>query len=357
MGRWKINWKKVLSVTSWSLAGLLLIVLIVAAETNESGSKCKGVYIQIKSKNDVRYIQEKEILQIISENANESFVGKKLNGFDLKKKEELLEKNLWIRNADIYVDHHDSLRIIIEQRVPVARVYCKDQSTFYIDDQGVRLPFSFNQIISVPVFTSFPESAQKLNKADSLLLMQIRDMGLFLFVQPVWKAQIEQIDLEGSNMIIIPKVGQHEILFGEGVQIEQKFKRLNIFYKNIINKSGWNYYSRIDLRFNKLLIGTRRDSASLFSTVFIPLDTFSQKISSSPDLNIINDSVEQNDFIKVQPSPNDSIKKTINNQKDTILPKRNKPENSQKNENKPKAVMTPQNRKDSTYKPIFYLHK
>jgi cell division protein FtsQ len=355
------NWKKILSVISWSLAGGLLVFLLIAAETTQKTRRCNGVTVRIMSRDDARYIQEKDILNVISENRKESLQGRELSSFDLKKKEEILEKNLWIRNADLYFDHHDSLRVIIEQRVPVARVFCKDQSTFYLDDEGMRLPFSFNQIVSVPVFTSFPESSMKLNASDSLLLMQIRDVGLYLLKQPIWKAQIEQIDLNGNSMVIVPKVGNHEIIFGEGIMIEQKFKRLNIFYRQIINKIGWNYYSKIDLRFNKLLVGTRRDSASLFATSFIPRDTLATKFPDS--IKMLNDSalLGITDSVKPKQVKKDTALKGNQIRKDTTAPKKNKPSepgNKKKaNDNKPKAVMTPVNRKDSTNKPNFHLYK
>jgi cell division protein FtsQ len=307
---------------------------------------------------------------MLSENQNESLKGSLLHEIDLKDKEAHLEKNLWIRNADMYFDHHDRLQVIIEQRIPVARIFCKDQSTFYLDDQGIRLPFSFQQIASVPVFTSFPESSVKLNTADSLLLMQIRDMGLFFLKQPVWKAQIEQIDLIGSEMVFIPKIGRHEILFGKGTMIEQKFKRLQLFYQQIVNKTGWNYYSRLDLRFNKLLIGVRRDSASIFQSFFISADSL-QKFGAATESFVDSSDLINNDSLGILQNngaiPKDTLVSRAQNKKenratvqsikkDTGIIKKSTQKNAsspQKNNSKdqrPKAVMLPGNSKDSTIK-------
>ncbi len=356
MANLKLNWKKIFSVIAWSLTGLALIVLLVAAGTHNSQRQCKGIVVNIVSSDDIRYIQEKEIILVISEGSNNSIVGKSLAAINLKKKEEVLEKNLWIRNADLYFDHQDRLQVMIEQRIPVARVFCNDQSTFYLDDQGVRLPFSFTQIASVPVFTSFPESSQKLNAKDSLLLMQVRDMGLYLHNEPFWKALIDQIELNGTEMIFVPKVGNHEILFGEGNMIKQKFNRLKIFYDKILNKTGWNFYSRLDLRFNKLLVGVRRDSLSLFSNMFMPADSLNKKQDSllfNKDSSLIKnlDSVKAipinnpgiKDSIKVKPVVKTQLTPAIKNNTGVPSGKKNTT-----NQDKPKAVMVPVTNKDTT---------
>jgi cell division protein FtsQ len=357
MAKLKLNWKKIFSVIVWSLTGLVLIVLLVAAGTHNSQRQCKSVVVNIISTDDIRYIQEKEILAVLSEGNTGSFAGKYVGAINLKKKEELLEKNIWIRNADLYFDHQDRLQVMIEQRIPVARVFCKDQSTFYVDDQGVRLPFSFTQIASVPVFTSFPESSQKLNPKDSLLLMQVRDMGLYLHNEPFWKALIDQIELSGTEMLFIPKVGNHEILFGEGNMIKQKFNRLKIFYNQIIAKTGWNYYSRLDLRFNKLLVGVRRDSLSLFATMFMPKDSLI-KVQDSLMVNKDSTLIRRNtDSVKALPATNPGIKDTIKvkpavknqpmpaNKNNTGVPSGNKTKTA---EDKPKAIMAPVINKDTT---------
>jgi cell division protein FtsQ len=356
MANLKLNWKKIFSLIAWSLTGLALIVLLVAAGTHNSQRQCKAVIVNIVSADDVRYIQEKEILSVIAESNNTSISGKPIGSINLKKKEELLEKNLWIRNADLYFDHQDRLQVIIEQRIPVARVFCKDQSTFYLDDQGVRLPFSFSQIASVPVFTSFPESSKNLNAKDSLLLMQVRDMGLFLHNEPFWKALIDQVDINGTEMVFVPKVGNHEILFGEGNMIKQKFNRLKVFYEKIMRKTGWNFYSRLDLRFNKLLVGARRDSLSLFNSVFMVTDSLNKK-QDSLLLNKDTILIKNKDSVKVFSATNTSVKDTIKakpalknqpspaNKNNTSVPQQKK---NITNEDKPKAIMVPVANKDTT---------
>ena len=102
-------------------------------------------------------------------------------------------------------------------------------------------------------------------------------------------AQVEQVNINNYEMEMIPKLGKHIIHFGEGTNAEAKFNRLLLFYKQIMSKTGWNYYSALDLRYDKQLVAVRRDSASLFKS-FVLATKDSIRINNVIDsLQIAND--------------------------------------------------------------------
>jgi cell division protein FtsQ len=52
-------------------------------------------------------------------------------------------------------------------------------------------------------------------------------------------AQISQIDITPSKEFeMIPTVGNHIIEFGDGTDYDAKFKKLFIFYKQVLAKTG-----------------------------------------------------------------------------------------------------------------------
>ena len=168
-----------------------------------------------------------------------------------------------------------------------------------------------NQIANVSVFTGFPQITYPLSIKDSILLFQVRDMGAFMLKNEFWKAQIDQVHIDNYQMELIPKLGKHQILFGEGVMIEKKFQRLMLFYRQIMKKTGWNYYSVLDLRYDKQLVGTRRDSVSLYESFIIPFDTIkisadldSARIARDTSLHIVQDTaVKDTGKIKMNLKP------------------------------------------------------
>ena len=61
-----------------------------------------------------------------------------------------------------------------------------------------------------------------------------------------WNAQIAQMDIEVKRRItIFPQVGDERIEFGKPENVEVKFKKLMIFYKEILPRTGWNKYNRV----------------------------------------------------------------------------------------------------------------
>ncbi len=273
MGNRKEILKKVGIITLWVCMGVASLALLIAANIQRAGETCKDVVVSIRTVDNGNYISEKEILNRVSGNDPSTLRGKDLRRFNLSEIEAILEQHLWIRNAELFFDAKNVLHIDVEERIPVGRIFCIDGESFYVDELGMQLPANGNQIADVPVFTGFPAVTKPLLSKDSILLMQVRDMGAYILKNDFWSAQIEQIHIDQYSMELIPKLGKHQIIFGEGKQVEQKFNRLFLFYKNVLNKAGWNYYSVLDLRYDKQLVGVRRDSLSLYESFKIPFDS------------------------------------------------------------------------------------
>jgi cell division protein FtsQ len=292
MGNKKDILKKILVVALWfGVASVSVVLLVAAAKKNDEGV-CEAVVVRIKSGDQGGYIAEKEILERISYNKPEQLKGVKVKSLNVAGLERLLEQHLWIRNAEIYFDTKNILHVDVEERVPVARVFSIGGESFYIDDSGRQLPVNGNQVANVPVFTGFPQMTYPFIPKDSMLAMQICNMGSYILNNDFLKAQIDQIHIDNYSMELIPKLGKHQIVFGEGVMVEQKFKRLMLFYQQVMKKTGWNYYSRLDLTYNKQLVALRRDSVSLYQSFIIPTDTL--MIKSELDSTIIEkDTINQ----------------------------------------------------------------
>ncbi|MBX9782163.1 MAG: hypothetical protein K2X48_02615 [Chitinophagaceae bacterium] len=271
--------KRIFITSLWSLMAAGAVVLLIAATRQQEAKVCKEVVVNVKSVDGVQYISEKNILNTISGGAPESLKGQLIKTFDLNQLEQLLKKNLWIRNAELFFDNNDVLHVDITERKPVARVFAISGETFYVDDMGEQLPTTNDQIARVPVFTSFPTITKPLTGKDSVLLQQVKEVGTYLLKHDFWMAQIDQVNISNYEMEMIPKLGKHTIAFGDGTRVDAKFSRLLLFYKQIMNKTGWNYYSSLDVRFDKQLVAVRRDSASLFKSF---------KVASNDSIRINN---------------------------------------------------------------------
>jgi cell division protein FtsQ len=76
------------------------------------------------------------------------------------------------------------------------------------------------------------------------------EMLKFIREDDFWNAQIAQLDIDSkARVTIFPQIGNERIEFGKADELEKKFKKLRIFYKEIIPQQGWNKYERINLEY------------------------------------------------------------------------------------------------------------
>jgi cell division protein FtsQ len=157
----------------------------------------------------------------------------------------------------------------IEERQPIARIFTAMGESFYIDSSGSRLPLNDKMNVRLPVFTNFTANRTTgLNKKSQQLVDDMKKVGFYVLNDKFWSAQVAQIDIVGDGAFeMVPTIGNHIIEFGNGNNYEQKFRRLFIFYKEVLSKTGFDKYSRIDVRYDRQVVGTKRGSVTKVDSV------------------------------------------------------------------------------------------
>lgn len=253
----KYNWKKILTGSLWILAGIGTIVLLGAAMQKKNQKTCADIKIEISGADRHMFIDEKDVLEIL--NSNGPLLGMKTGGLNLRQMESLLEKNLWVRNAEMYIDNNQVLQVNIEERQPVARVFAMDGSSFYVDSGSLRLPLSEKLSARVPVFTGFPSGKKILSHPDSVLLKDVVSMGKYILADSFWTAQVAQVAItSGAAFELVPVVGDHIVSFGNADDLEKKFDRLYTFYKKAWLQHGINTYEKLDVQYDGQVVAIRK---------------------------------------------------------------------------------------------------
>jgi len=160
----------------------------------------------------------------------------------------------------------------IAQRQPLVRIINKNNHGYYIDNEGLILPLSYNYtshvlIINGKITEPF-EVAPSVNvlnwasKNDSIetpLICKLYDLAKYITDDSFLNAQIAQVYVNGSNDIeLIPRVGSHVIQFGNPDDKEVKFKKLKLFYERALPYEGWNKYKLINLKYKNQIVCTKR---------------------------------------------------------------------------------------------------
>lgn len=258
----KSNIRKIVIISFWCSISIGLLVLLVAAMKVKEEKNCTGYAVDISGSGDHYFIDKKDITDQLTGNGAVIVKGRSIKLFDLKKMEEKLERNAWISDAELFFDNRQLLLVKIKERQPIARVFTITGNSFYIDSSLTRLPLSDKTSARLPVFTGFPTDKEKLSTQDKLLMQQMKLMSNYIRANSFWMAQVAQVDITASRTFeIIPTIGNTIIEFGDGLDCDKKFKRLLLFYQQVISKTGFSIYERIKVQFAGQVVGVRHAAA------------------------------------------------------------------------------------------------
>lgn len=256
------NIRKILFISIWCLIGAGLLVLLIAAIKVKQEKNCTGYNIDIRSVGDHFFIDRKEIEDQLTGRGTFVIKGHPLKSFDLKSMEEKLVKNSWISEAELFFDNRQVLQVKIKERQPIARLFTGTGNSFYIDSNLIKLPLSEKRSARVPVFTGFPSENKKWTKEDRRLLGNIKTLSNYILTNSFWMAQVAQVDITANrNFEIIPTIGNHIIEFGDATDYDKKFRRLLLFYQQVISKIGFSAYERIKVQYAGQVVGVRQAAA------------------------------------------------------------------------------------------------
>ena len=243
----------------WLAIGTGCITLLVSGVHGKDVKLCKGVQIEISGVSNNYFIDKNDVYAIIKNFGGDSTGKKTLASIDLKKIEKELEKDVWVKNAELYFDNNDMLKVFVEEREPIARVFTAAGNTFYIDSSCMMLPLSNKFSARLPVFTDFVSDAKILSAADSSLLCDVKNLSLKISADSFLMAMIDQVDITPNRTFeMIPKIGTQSIVFGDALDADAKFSKLKLFYKNIITQAGWNRYKAINLQYKDEVVAVIR---------------------------------------------------------------------------------------------------
>jgi cell division protein FtsQ len=57
-----------------------------------------------------------------------------------------------------------------------------------------------------------------------------------------------------KDLELIPRVGNHTIILGNVSDLQEKFNKLMIFYKEAMPKVGWNKYKTLNLKYKNQIV-------------------------------------------------------------------------------------------------------
>lgn len=244
-----------------------LTTLVIAANGKTGKRTCKGVVVSVNGEGEHIVVEKDDVLKTVERSAKGPLQKKHIADINLGGLERTLEKNAWIRDAELYFDTRDVLHVVVWERQPVARIFTPSGSSFYMDSSGYQLPLVAGFSARLPVVTGYAGTKTGSRK-DSLTLQGLKELLSLVQRDEFWKAQVGQIDVTAERKFeLIPLVGSHVVKLGYAENLEQKLHNLLVFYKQVMPRAGLAKYSALDLQFDGQVVAVRKGTVSVVDSL------------------------------------------------------------------------------------------
>lgn len=338
-------WKKILTISLWSLLAVATCTLLLAAMQKKDEKKCTDISIEITGAHDLVFVDKKDVMKVLQNNGAEK--GREVEAFDLQKIENVLSKNAWVKKAELFFDNKQVLHVTVEEREPIARIFTLQGSSYYIDSSCKRLPLSDELSARVPMFTSFPSDKKVLSKPDSVVLQDVKKITQYISKDSFWLAQIAQVDITAQGTYeIIPLLGNQVIKIGDAENLDEKFVKLMGFYKQIWSKTGFEKYETIDVQYEGQIVAAKRGTTNInidTSKAMMQMGNAMQQMKQAMNDTAFSTNITKPEAIVKQDSAKQIVSKTPDTKKKTETKKEpviiKKKDTPAANKKQPKAVM------------------
>jgi cell division protein FtsQ len=275
--------KKILIYSGYTLlfamVGAYFFFSTTLTRQEQSKLMCKTIKVTILDSAANGFVTKNEIIDLLRVEGitpNES----KLKHINRNSIEIILNNRNAILKSQVSYTRDGILRVNILQRRPILRIETPNGG-FYMDESAYIFPLVKTFTSYVPIVSGniplrlFPGHRGKAKK-ELEWSIALRDLGLFLEKDEFWSSVIEQIYIDEKGIIhLSPRIGEQEIIFGNLDNIEYKFKKLYVFYHDVMPLEGWQKYKSINLQFSNQIVCKKRG-----------IDTTKNNINNNINLSI-----------------------------------------------------------------------
>lgn len=248
--------------TIWRIIGiigscLILLSMISFIDKREVGYRVDDIEVKIENTYENFFIDEDDVMSLVIEHKGDTMLGDAMGRVNLKEIEARIEKHSFIKDAQVFRDLTGHLVVKAIQNKPIARIVAGNGKNAYLGEDGDILPTSAKYTARVVILSGsyMNQLTERANVSENEYDQKLFDLINYINEDRFWSMQIAQVDVNSKGKIVmIPQVGGQRLEFGRAEDVERKFKRLEIFFKEIMPTKGWNTYSRVNVEYKDQII-------------------------------------------------------------------------------------------------------
>jgi cell division protein FtsQ len=253
-----------LNKRQWMVAALLVLLVAVAIFWSSIANTAKNRLVQSM---EITILPEGKAIflnKTIIADSVQAFIGnpigKNANEVNIRKLEGQLNKIPAVKKAEVYLGLDGLLKLKVEERTPILFIQNNKGQQFYVDTNGVVIPNTpSTKFCDVLVANgNIPVIMEGGKIVSGEITRNVMLVAKFVAVDSVWNAQFQQLYVDNYNdVILIPRVGRHSIVVGNGANLPKKFENLRLFYDQGLKSTGWDQYKSVDISNLNQVVGQR----------------------------------------------------------------------------------------------------
>lgn len=161
--------------------------------------------------------------------------------------EDAVQQHKLIKKTEAYLLPSGLLNLEIEPKKPIARVHNRT-GVHYMDEEGKLMPLSDNYSDRVYLIENV-SSTQELSEVYKII--KHINQSDFLKKQIIGITKLTNSDYQFST-----RIGKHKVLFGKTDSIENKLKKLELFYKRMWHEEKLATYTLLNLKYKNQVVCT-----------------------------------------------------------------------------------------------------
>lgn len=232
-----------------------MLVIIGFASTRNGGKPVNNVLVTIEDQNGDFFTDQLEVLDLLNAEGTDYVLGLAVSQLNLKSLERRVEAHPFVKDAQVFRDVKGNLLVKVHQAQPIARVFGPGGDHRYIDAEGQLLPTITRHTARVPVVELEREFSWGQNITETDYGVKVLNLLKYIEKDEFWRAQIAGLVIRRDGEVtLLPQVTKQDIKFGMPEDFDQKFRKLKIFYEEILPNKGWNTYSLVNLKFKNQIV-------------------------------------------------------------------------------------------------------
>jgi cell division protein FtsQ len=251
--KFKLNIKRELRIG----AILCILVLLIAfSEQKQAETAIQDIQVKLENIHENHFLDENDVIDMM-QLSHENMRGASVSKINFGELEDRVKNDRFVKDADVYTDLKGNMVVRVMLHRPIARITRNDGPDGYIAEDGTVMPVSDKFTARVVLLSgSYANQLLRMeNLHDDKVSSELCKMLTMIHDDEFLRAQAAQLDIgSGANITIYPQIGGQLIEFGKPENMEIKFKKLKIFYKDILPQMGWNKYRRVNLEYEGQIV-------------------------------------------------------------------------------------------------------